>query len=539
VRAFLTLAASILTPALLAQTGVTVEGTVLNNVTGSGVAGVTVRLWTQQGAHYETTTDESGVYRVTGMPPGDYDSRFERTGFGEVETDFAAPLVAQRLHVAPAKDAVRWNHQLAPLATVRGRVTGVDGKPAADVEVTIAPGPEGFTRTNEDGWFVFDKLRPGSYAIRANPPAGSQAVVREGVRIETVTTFYPAATDRTAAQMLAVRGGSDQSGFEIRLQEAPVYGVRGVVVDDAGQPVSGAYVRLASFAAGSYLTGQMLLGSPQGARYLLVGRLPATEEASFTTKGDGRFEFPSVRSGDWHILAESERGEAAGATRRAILWTGQAPALVARHDLDDLEIRLAPPVTREGIVDWGDLPVAPPDRRSYVRLIDADSGRVTLGFGRPDGTVHFENLAAGRYRIIPTAGLTAGYYPSAVFLGDHEVTGQEVALHATSPPIRMVMRAHPGTIRGTVENGAGATVLLAPQTSTEPDALLAIQCGADGAFQIPGLPPGDYSIVAFDRVGTEPGSNVRMPAVLAAAVRVRVDEGAGATVQLTVNRWPE
>jgi hypothetical protein len=126
-----------------------------------------------------------------------------------------------------------------------------------------------------------------------------------------------------------------------------------------------------------------------------------------------------------------------------------------------------------------------------------------------------------------------------VFLGDREVTGQEVDLNATSPPIRLVMKASPGTIRGTVENGGGATVLLTPQTAKDPDALLAIQCGPDGAFQIPGLPPGDYSAVAFDRVGTEQGSSIPISSVLSAATRVHVDEGATATAQLQLNRWPE
>jgi hypothetical protein len=539
VRASALISALFLAHALFAQAGATVEGSVLSSLTGVGIAGVTVRLFTQQGTHYETTTDESGTYRVTGMSAGDYESRFEKTGFGELEADLSQPLTTQRLRVSPAKDAFRLNHQLAPLATLRGRVIGVDGKPAAKVEVTIVPlGPDGFATTNADGEFVFDKLRPGSYAIRASPPANSKAVVRDGVRIETVATFYPSVSDRADAQMIAVRAGSDQSGFEIRLQEVPVYRVRGVVVDDAGKPMSGAYVRLAGFSDRSYLTGQMMLGYPQGARYLLVGRLPGVDEGSFTTKDDGRFEFPSVRSGDWRILAESAR-EYNPTTHRDMTWTGQASALIARHDLDDIEIRLAAPFTRDGIVDWGDVQVAPADRRSYVRLIDADSGRVALGFGSQTGSLRFENLAAGRYRIIPMAALTPGYYPGPVFLGDREVTGQEVMLNATSPPVRAVMKANPGSIRGSVENGAGATVLLAPQSSQEPDALLAMQAGSDGAFQIPGLPPGDYSMVAFDRLGTEQGSSVRVSTVLAAATRVRVDEGATATVQLTVNRWPE
>jgi hypothetical protein len=539
VRASPLIAALFVAHTLAGQTGGAVEGAVLNSVTGAGIAGVTVRLFTQQGAHYETTTDESGAYGVTGMSPGDYDSRFEKTGFGEVETDFSAPLAPRRLRVTPAKDAFRLNHQLAPLATVRGRVIGVDGKPAANVEVTITLGPDGFTQTNEDGSFVFDKLRPGAYAIGASPPSNSRTVVRDGVRTEAVTTFYPSATARADAQLVAVRGGSDQSGFEIRLQAVPVYRVRGVVVDESGKPVPTAYVSLAGVSSGSYLAGQMMLGFPQGARYLLVGPLPGQDGRSFTTKEDGAFEFPSVPSGDWRIRASSE-GARDPATRRDVSWSAEVSALVSRHDVEDIEIRLAPPFTRDGVVDWGDVPVPAVERRAFVRLVSTDSPRaVGFGFSGQNDTLRFQDVAAGRYRIIPMAGLTPGYYPAAVFLGDREVTGQEVVLNAASPPVRVVMKANPGTIRGTVDNGAGSTVLLAPQTSVEPDALLAIQCGADGAFQIPGLPPGDYSIVAFDRVGREQGSSVQLSTILAAAVRVRVDEGASATLQLPVNRWPE
>jgi hypothetical protein len=162
-----------------------------------------------------------------------------------------------------------------------------------------------------------------------------------------MTMFYPSVTDRADAQSITVRGGSDQGSFEIHLQESPVYRVRGVVVYDAGKPVSGAYVRLASFSDGLYLTGQMMMGSLHAPRYVLVGRLPATEEASFTTKDDGRFEFPSVRSGEWHILDESELARDP-ATHRDVMLTGRASPLVARHDL---EIRLAAPFTCDGTLD--------------------------------------------------------------------------------------------------------------------------------------------------------------------------------------------
>jgi hypothetical protein len=544
VRALPFIAAILLAAALPAQDGATVEGAVANSLTGAGVAGVTVRLWTQKGTHYETTTDAAGAYRITGMSPGDYDSLFEKTGFGEIESDSNAPFtVPRRLHVAPAKDSFRLDHQLAPLATVRGRVINADGTPAAHVEVTITIGPDGFTTTNDQGEFVIDKLRPGSYSIRADPPKPDQAktakpVLRDGERIETVPTFYPSVTDKTSAPLVTVRAGSDQAGFDIRMQAVPVYRVSGIVIDDSGKPVSGAYVSLSTSSEDSYLSGQMGLGYPQGARYLLTGRWPGEEGGGVSTKADGRFLFSSVRSGDWRAAASSDRGRDP-VTHGDIEWSGEAGALVSRHDLDDIEIRVAPPFTRDGVVDWGDLPVHPAARQAYVWLISSDTGRPAMALASMGGPLHFENIAAGRYRIFPLPVLGSAYYPAAVLLADRDVTGQEVVLNATSPPIRLVMKANPGTVRGLVENGAGSTVLISRQTSRDLDPLLSVPASPDGAFQIPGLPPGDYSIVAFDRVSTGQNSSARLSTILAPASRVHVDEGATATVQLQVNRWPQ
>src|SRR2546423_1143682 len=76
-----TIALLLATAALLpAQTGVA-EGTVINRITGAGIPGVAITLFTRQAVRYETISDDSGAFRVQGMSPGSYQTLYEKAGF--------------------------------------------------------------------------------------------------------------------------------------------------------------------------------------------------------------------------------------------------------------------------------------------------------------------------------------------------------------------------------------------------------------------------------------------------------------------------
>src|SRR5579884_2548565 len=119
------------------------QGTVTNGATHLGVGGVEVTLWTQQAIHYNTTTDETGAWRITGMKPGRYYSRFEKSGFVEPQREGPgeSPVVVD------GGPALRLDKELVPLATVRGRVLTPEGTPAADIEV----GFNQFNKAKTDG----------------------------------------------------------------------------------------------------------------------------------------------------------------------------------------------------------------------------------------------------------------------------------------------------------------------------------------------------------------------------------------------------
>jgi hypothetical protein len=130
--------------------------------------------------------------------------------------------------------------------------------------------------------------------------------------------------------------------------------------------------------------------------------------------------------------------------------------------------------------------------------------------------------------------LSPEYYVASILLGDSNVTGQVVDLSASSAPIRIVMRTA-GTIRGTVEKGENAVVVLWPQRLVGGDIGMSAVCRSGGSFEIRGLAPGDYYAVALDRFDPrEMADTLHLSAFAARAVPVRVEEGSTLTLPLSL-----
>jgi hypothetical protein len=126
-----------------------------------------------------------------------------------------------------------------------------------------------------------------------------------------------------------------------------------------------------------------------------------------------------------------------------------------------------------------------------------------------------------------------------VMWGGRDVKGQVVELAPGAGPFQIVYKSGLGKVRGMVENGEGASVFLVAHESGEVLNYRLVACGAGGAFEIAQVPPGDYSVVAFDRterVGLAAADFLVTIAPLASSVRV--DAGSRASADLRVNRWP-
>jgi protocatechuate 3,4-dioxygenase beta subunit len=509
-----------------------IQGSVVDSVTGSGIAGVTVYFGQNEGASYETTTDAAGAFRIANLQPGVYGSHFEKSGYVP-RFSGATGSALRPVTIDSNQDPLDLRVELVKLATLRGRVLDPEGKPAVNATVEA-----GATReiVDQDGSFSFTGLIPGTYTLRATasdktarPPDTHSA----DPRIEVVPTWFPSGLSMDDAEKIEAGGGAELSGFEIHLRSTPVYRVRGAVVDDNGKPIAGATVSLAELSTHQALS---LSTTPQGPMgfFAVGGPSLYMDGAIAETAPDGSFEFPSVRTGTWQFLMQ----KAAIGERPSMAGT----SAVVDRDTDDLKIRassmftLKYSVEREGATD------TPPSLAAAPRLFNEEiPGMLLSAFGwTTDGTQVISIGMPGRYQIMPPPGLPGGYYLSSLALGSQQILGQSVYLVPGSPPIKAVYKPNAGIVHGAC--GAAQFVLvldtaLAPATRSYGRA---IQC-AEGAYNLESLIPGDYYLWALDRgLDSLKASDAGILRRLSPnAARVHVEEGSITSLDLTVTHLPE
>jgi hypothetical protein len=426
-----------------------------------------------------------------------------------------------------------------PWTTLHGHVLDADGKPAAKVHVELGPIHDKEALTAESGSFAFDKLAPGSYTLLAKPEP--KVHTQEGVRVEAVPTYFPSTVESSQTERILVRGGVDLPDYEIRLRISPVYHVRGVVLNDAGKPSVNATVKLLRPPGqGTQGYGVMITSGAAVPLSIVTGPAVAKEETEVVSSQDGKFEFPSVPPGGWRLEAGADPVNDT-VPDDLVVSSGGTWATVTGNDIEDLEIRLAAPFNLDYSVEWGEAK-PPQDFRGMPQVLlkplDGQPGPIIP----KTESRRFEHVLPGRYRIVPPI-FAQGFYVASVLLGGREVLGQEVDLVPGSPPLRIAYKAGLGSLGGTVEKGEGATVVLvsrpSPQESNGFTFIRTVRCGPGGAFDMGSVTPGDYNVVAFDRVESWPMEAPEFVSTIrSSSVSVRVEERATASVELRVTRWP-
>jgi hypothetical protein len=525
----ISLLCAFLAPALRAQTGV-VEGKVLDGASGAGISGVTVYFGTDQGVHYEAITGDSGAFHIAGMKPGEYGSHFEKAGYLPYYSGQDPSGAAIR--VGSGGDPVRVRIELSAPGSLRGRVLDPDGKPGnARVELDVMSQE---AATDPEGRFMFTGIAPGEHTLLATPiksRIAPQAETLRDVRTELVPTWFPAAIEPDQAQKIVLASGADVSDIEIRLQKTLVYRVGGLVLNAAGKPEPKVTVMLVSAKRRETLAGLVQRG--EVAFFPLGVPAPALPVAPVHSAKamDGVFEFPSVPAGDWRFVAWSQSSGPPSYTF-ASAFVGQ--------DIDDLELRFAAPFQWKGSVEW--LNSSPDQHPKLGVMLAAEDHWSMLGGASLDGTLRFDSVLPGEYRIVPPPGAAGNYYLSSVLLAGRDVLGQPVTLFPGSPPLRILYKPNAGTVHGQVGNCGKATVVLVPE-----QALAALtqdfgrfsSCGSEGEFSISSVRPGDFYMWALDTADPTKFTDPKiLQKLVPNAVRVTVDEAATASVKLSVTRLP-
>jgi hypothetical protein len=285
-----------------ARRGGVITGRVVNDA-GRPVAGAPilviragVKIWS---GIQTSVADDEGNFKVTGLGPGSYMFSTSVPGYVAAKTD------SERDYHRPG-ESVTVN--LIKGGVITGRVTDPNGEPMVGVraqafKVRELEGGQKYSGdlrgmngrlTDDRGFYRLYGLEPGVYVVGvSNDQSGLYDGAYSG---REAMTWHPSSPRATAAE-IALRGGEEVAGIDIRHREDRGHTISGTFISDAasGSMSEGATVMLTSGAdrqlvgmTGAYGTRSFaLFGAPDG-EYEIFAFPTNPEEADFAISAPRR-----------------------------------------------------------------------------------------------------------------------------------------------------------------------------------------------------------------------------------------------------------
>lgn len=484
-------------PEIAKEDAARIEGEVLN-LSGEPLENAAVRLTPSRAGSMPTrtaTTDARGKFLFDLVVPATYNVSASHPG--HLETIFLVPPESPRgprdiVQVnAASRETVRVSFHLQRETTISGFVRDEDGNPLANSRITVMrkirspqrtelrPLSVPLVESNADGAFVVHGLEPGRYYLKARVPAS----FKQDGETKYVDTFYPGADQASAALAVELPANRDAAGLTIALRKTRVVHIRGQVLDTSREPTDAELALIPLDTAD-------------------------TSQTARTRVDNGVFQFDNVLPGRYLVQAYPI---GSGQIRQ---WIAQDTLTVTRQDLNDVVLRFETAARVSGTVVKAD-----PEGKTYPAGLTATQ-RITLqAVGRPEiGSLSANADSEGRFTI---AGVPPGpyriwvggshYVKSALVDGQDMTSGTFQLTPGGNSTASIVLSEHGGEIRGAVldrsKNPAINVRVSAWAPGRAPDGSADIfhtaTTSADGTFWIPHLPPGRYSVLAWESI--EPG----------------------------------
>lgn len=466
------------------------------------------------------TTDDRGVYRLSGLRPGDH-----------------LVAVPQSQSTAPAAAAD---------AFMQGLLSGQM--------------PEGGLGSLGRGASPMDPraVRVGEWRLTSDnvqSPAGG-----DGAAQAYRTVFFPSATSPVDASFVSLRSGEERSGVDFTLRPVITGRISGVVTGPKGA-VGAIPIRLVP-------VGDRRAGEPS-----------LLEVATGLTSADGRFMLLAVPPGQYRVIAEREGPpdmsdmpeelasnpmfqmamKMQGGARPPMY--GETTVTLAPGDTGDVAITVTGGVTLAGrlATQDGPMPAKAGVTRATITLRSLDGGGDSPRFVRTDAEGKFtaSGVMPGRYAVAGTmvtegaswlvAGVEAAgrdVTDSALVVEDKDVSGIIVMLTSRVGIVRGTVRRDtvgPGAATGTPPTLTAVAVPSNFMNWTDPrliaDRVHFDSVSPDYAFRIGPMLPGEYLIAVVDEAQLDlSGGLAALRRLAAQATRVTVSPGPGQgnTVMLSV-----
>lgn len=500
------------------------EGTVLNEVTGAPVPRAVVKLEATPAIKPQPTTftDAEGRFRFDQLPAGAYSLTARKRGFLDVgDIPRQAPL---RVRLESGQHRGTLVYKLTPQAVITGRVFDEFDEPVegAYVNACVARSRQGKViqacsatgSSNDRGEFRLTGLTPGRYlvAARFSPQSGTYPEPVGGRPEAYAPTYFPNSVDMPSAQLVEVAAGLDTAGIDIRLQKVPIARVSGRVVGPDGQAPSNFQLRVLP----TEFSGESVRTGPGGA-----------------------FEIRNLRPGPRILLAEAKPS-----------GTGNVFITVNGEDVENFEIQLRAGISLNGTLALEGAAPGANWQGFEVTLAPAAGSAAPLETVavRPDGSFTLNVRQPDRHILSSSAPARVGLYLASIRAAGSEHLGRELDLTSGPPgPVRILYRKDGGELRCTAERveqndrpPAVAVLLLPAATARRNAEARQVQWLQDDATEFTPLAPGDYLAVAVEGADYWSLEEGDLPqALLDAAVKVHIDPNGAHHLTLKPVKAPE
>jgi 5-hydroxyisourate hydrolase-like protein (transthyretin family) len=460
-------------------------GTVTDAVSGDPVSGVCVSVWKEEGDTAYTVADsctetdgqwsapdlDAGIYYVQASGP-DWVTQF---AYGKTYS-----WDAERFTVADG-DAVTVDLAMQPAGSIAGTVTNaITGDPAADICVSAQSGDaSGNACTGEDGTYVITGLAAAS----------------------DYTVFF---TDYSGTYSFEYAHDTDNFDLATRFE---VVAGETTQVDESLQPAAAISGTVTDATTGDPVAGVCMVASSEPESFDGVG-FACTEE-------DGTYRMTGIADGDYYVSGEDSNGAHPRTWHPSTADPAAAVSVHATAGQDTtVDLSLSPAAYLTGTITRAS--TGEPLAGVCAYAVRPSDGAFLRAGGQL--TCSDEN---GAYTIggVPTGNVKVFFGPSDnellaqwAYGKDTEATASLVPADAgqTTSGVDAAMRDG-GRISGRITDakskkpveGACATVGVYSHRAGENGTQWASACtGADGKYEIHGLPTGSYQVEFYDPDGT-------------------------------------
>jgi protocatechuate 3,4-dioxygenase beta subunit len=471
------------------------------------------------------TSDATGHFNFKDMRPGTYTLTVQRDGYFPVSGGNIGGILPNAVFVpvtvTAQQPAIEINVPMVRGASISGKVRDSAGQPAVGINVMALQlgyvdgravwNPRASNATDDRGDFRLFWLRPGEYALAANPPRPGAV---PNLKDAWVRTFFPGAIDPQTAQRIVVKEGDELASMNIDLRVGSTVKVSGQMINSIpaanGQP--------APVPTGMYL----LPREPKQN----MDAIPQFVTNTATDRTNGRFELSNIAPGSYDLIASvpNSAGKAFPTITPIEVGSGDLQNVVINmHPGTDVKARIT---TVGGTLATNSMPLtlllsalesfpAPFENAlsqttsSRTATVNGSEQRTQVAATNPSvdatGTFTFSNVPTAHYTL-RVAGLPDTAYVADIRKGDTSIFDSGfLAGGESATPIEVVVNLAGIAVEGTVRDAAqkpvtNATVVLAPPQSRRGNRALYKKVSTDssGHFSMAGVAPGGYKVFAWE-----------------------------------------